>query len=196
VGTLEPVFFESPAAMGRWLAKNHRSAKELLVGFHKRHTGRPSLTWPESVDEALCFGWIDGVRRSLGAEGYTIRFTPRKAGSIWSAVNLKKVAALVKAGKMKPAGLAAFRARSAKKTAVYAYENRPKALDRESESRFRKNARAWTWFRAQAPWYRRTAAYWVMSAKKDETRERRLAILIASSAKGEKAPPYRVGRES
>jgi uncharacterized protein YdeI (YjbR/CyaY-like superfamily) len=150
----------------------------------------PSMTWPESVDEALSFGWIDGKRRRIDSESYSIRFTPRRPGSIWSRINIAKAEALVKAGRMAKAGLDAFAARDEKKSAVYSYENMPKTLDAAFEGRFRASKRAWAWFASQPPWYRRVAASWVMLAKKPETRERRLSILIDSSAKGRKAPPF------
>jgi uncharacterized protein YdeI (YjbR/CyaY-like superfamily) len=180
-----PRFFAAPAELGAWLAEHHATARELWVGFHKVATGRPSLTWPESVDEALCWGWIDGVRKSLGAESYVIRFTPRKAGSIWSAVNIRRMGELIAADRVAPAGMAAFAARTADKSAIYAYEQRQSAtLDAEAEARFRAQPGAWELFCALPAWYRRTATYWVVSAKKPETRERRLAELISRSAAG------------
>jgi len=160
------------------------------VGFHKRHTARPSLTWPQSVDEALCFGWIDGVRRRVDDERYTIRFTPRKAGSTWSAVNLKRIRALIKEGRMRPAGLKAFRTRDRKKAGLYSYEQRLHLkLPPRFEKLVRAKAKAWTHFCAQAPWYRRTVAFWVVSAKREETRLKRLAHLIARSVRGQAVGP-------
>lgn len=159
------------------------------MGFYKRGSGRPSITWPESVDEALCFGWIDGVRKSLGAESYTIRFTPRRPASHWSGVNLRRMEELVAAGRVAPAGLAAFARRTEKRTQRYSYEQRAEArLDPAAEERFRAETAAWEWFAAQAPWYRRTAVYWVASAKREETRQRRLDQLIACSAAGRPLP--------
>ena len=182
---MEPLFFETPADFRRWLEKHHRSAPELLVGFYKRGSGRPSITWPESVDEALCFGWIDGVRRSLDDESYTIRFTPRRPGSNWSLINIRKVEALIRDGRMKPAGLEAFEARDEAKSGVYSFEQRENAkLDKKAEATFRANRAAWRFFQAQPPGYRKIAAFYVMSAKREETRERRLRTLIADSAAG------------
>jgi uncharacterized protein YdeI (YjbR/CyaY-like superfamily) len=148
------------------------------------------MTWPESVDEALSFGWIDGKRRRIDDESYSIRFTPRRPGSIWSRINIAKVEALRKAGRMAKAGLEAFAARDEEKSALYSYENLPKRFSPDFEARFRADDRAWVWFSSQPPWYQRTAAGWVMSAKKPATRERRLTSLIDSSAKGRKAPPF------
>jgi uncharacterized protein YdeI (YjbR/CyaY-like superfamily) len=179
---LKAQFFESPAKFRAWLERNHRDASELLVGFYKRDSGRPSITWPESVDEALCFGWIDGIRRRLDDVSYTIRFTPRKARSNWSAVNIARVTELARLGLMAAAGLAAFEKRSDDRSAIYAYEQRHKAsLSPAQQRAFRDNAAAWRFFQEQPPWYRRTATYWVISAKKEETRAARLARLIADS---------------
>src|SRR5262249_5219917 len=162
----------TPEAFRRWLAKHHATARELWVGFHKRSTGKPSLTWPQSVDEALCVGWIDGVRKSLGAESYVIRFTPRKERSNWSAVNVRRMK-LVPAGRVLPAGRAAFAAATPERTAIYAYEQRKQAtLDEASEEQFRRNPAAWADFQSRPAWYRRTITYWVISAKKEETRAR------------------------
>ena len=162
-----PAFFATPADFRAWLEANHKKQTELLVGFYKVGSGRPSITWPESVDEALCFGWIDGVRRRLDAESYTIRFTPRQPRSNWSANNIKRVEELKAAGKMTPAGLRAFEQRSDDRSAIYSYEQRQKAtLPPEFEARFQANAKAWDYFHKQAAWYRRTATYWVTSAKR------------------------------
>jgi len=181
----EPLFFPSPADFRAWLEKNHQQARELLVGFHKRDSGKPSITWPEAVDQALCFGWIDGVRRSFGPSAYTIRFSPRKPSSTWSAINIGRAKELTAQGLMRPAGLAAFEARLAKKSAVYSYEQRASAqFDAAAERRFRANRAAWEFFEQQPPGYRRTDTYWVVTAKREETRARRLAILIADSAQG------------
>lgn len=179
---MQPTFFAKPADFRRWLERNHHKADELLVGFWKKGSGRPSITWPESVDEALSFGWIDGVRRRIDDQSYSIRFTPRRRGSIWSAVNIKRATELTKLGRMATAGLRAFEARDEKKSAIYSYENRPRELAPEYEKRFRANQEAWEYWTAQPPGYRRVATYWVMEAKKEETRERRLAQLIDDSA--------------
>ena len=165
--------------------EHHGTASELLVGFYKKDSGKPSITWPESVDEALCVGWIDGVRKSLGAEAYTIRFTPRRKGSIWSAVNIKRAHELTKAGLMRPAGLAAFELRDEKKSAIYSYEQRKTTeFDPVYEKKFRANKKAWAFFETQPPWYQRAVRYAVMSAKHEATRLRRLQRVIDQSAKG------------
>jgi len=182
-----PTFFATPAQFRAWLARHHATGKELLVGFYKTGSGKPSMTWPQSVDEALCFGWIDGVRRSLGDDVYTIRFTPRKTTSIWSAINVAKVAALTKKGKMREAGLRAFATRTAAKTGVYSFERNDAAkLTASQEKTLRANRKAATFFDAQPPWYQRTAIHWVISAKREETRARRLGQLIADSAAGKR----------
>jgi uncharacterized protein YdeI (YjbR/CyaY-like superfamily) len=187
---MKPRFFATPAEFCAWLEDHHANASELLVGFYKKGSGRPSITWQESVDEALCFGWIDGVRRSIDAESYSIRFTPRQKRSVWSAVNIKRAQELVVLGRMRPAGLAAFQARTDDRSAVYSHEQRRAArLEPEQEARFRAEPTAWTWFERQAPSYRRAAIHWVTSAKRAETRERRLAALIADSAAGRTVRP-------
>jgi uncharacterized protein YdeI (YjbR/CyaY-like superfamily) len=181
-------FFASPGEWRAWLEEHHDSADEVVVGYWRRGTGRPSLTWAQSVDEALCFGWIDGVRRRIDDERYCIRFTPRQARSRWSRVNVERVAELARAGRMRPAGLAAFEARTEEGT--YSYEQqREAALDAEREARLRGDDAAWEFFAAQPPWYRRAAVHWVMSAKREETRDRRLAQLVACSADGRPVPP-------
>jgi uncharacterized protein YdeI (YjbR/CyaY-like superfamily) len=183
--TGEPRFFVTPADFRVWLAEHHATAPELLVGFHKRGSGRPSISWPESVDQALCYGWIDGVRRSLGAESYTIRFTPRRAGSHWSAVNVAKMAELTAAGLVDPAGAAVFAARSENRTAQASYERAaPAELTPQEDAAFRAEPVAWEWFCGQAPWYRRTALHWVDSAKRPQTRAGRLSTLIERSREG------------
>jgi len=192
---MAPTFFPSAAAFRAWLERHHHDGAELLVGFYKVGSGQPSLTYPEALDEALCYGWIDGVRRRRDATSYTIRFTPRHRGSIWSTVNLRHVARLTAEGRMRPAGLKAFRERDRAKTRRYSFENRPRPLDTAATRRFKADARAWAWFARQAPGYRRTAQWWVMSAKQEQTRDRRLAILIASSARGVKAPPFILTRK-
>jgi uncharacterized protein YdeI (YjbR/CyaY-like superfamily) len=179
----KPTFFATPAHFRTWLETHHATKKELLVGFHKKGSGKPSITWPESVDEALCFGWIDGVRHSLGADAYTIRFTPRRPTSIWSAINVDKVAELTRLGKMREAGLRAFALRTAAKTGVYSFERHEAAkFTSRQEKILRANAKAAAFFYAQPPGYRRIATHWVVSAKQEQTRERRLALLIADSA--------------
>jgi uncharacterized protein YdeI (YjbR/CyaY-like superfamily) len=179
---MQPHFFKTPADFRKWLAKNHASATELLVGFYKKDSGKPSITWPESVDEALCFGWIDGVRRRIDDVSYSIRFTPRKKTSTWSAINIARVAELTKLRRMQPAGIEAFERRREDKSAIYAYENKAQTLPEEYENQFRRDRKAWEFFNAQPPGYRRQSIYWITSAKKEETRARRLATLIEDSA--------------
>jgi uncharacterized protein YdeI (YjbR/CyaY-like superfamily) len=182
---LSPTFFATPEDFRAWLEKHHEREQELLVGFYKKGSGLPSITWPESVDEALCFGWIDGVRRSRDEDSYTIRFTPRKPGSNWSAVNVARVEELTRQGRMRPAGLAAFEKRSEAKTGIYAYEQKEgAALEKAEEKQLRANKAAWEFFQSQPAWYKRTAIWRVVSAKKEETRRKRLAKLIEESAAG------------
>jgi uncharacterized protein YdeI (YjbR/CyaY-like superfamily) len=192
---MEPTFFATPADFRAWLERHHESHSELIVGFHKRGSGRPSITWPEAVDQALCFGWIDGVRRRIDDASYSIRFTPRKARSTWSAVNIKRMKELVDEGLVAPAGMAAFERRADDRSAIYSYEQRKAAkLEPDQERRLRADERAWAFFDAQPPSYRRAAIHWVTSAKKPETRDRRLAQLIECSAAGEPVPPLRPRR--
>ncbi len=187
---MKPTFFPSPAELRAWLEEHHETKRELLVGYYKTKTKKPSITWPQSVDEALCFGWIDGVRRSLGEEAYTIRFTPRRPTSIWSAINVARVAELTKLGRMRPAGLRAFAARTPERTGVYSFERSAAAVLSPAEEKvLRANRKARAFFESQAPWYRRTAIHWVISVKRDETRARRFAQLLADSAAGKTIPP-------
>jgi uncharacterized protein YdeI (YjbR/CyaY-like superfamily) len=180
-----PIFFATTAELRDWFEANHEAAPELWLGSYKKATGRPSVSWSESVDEALCVGWIDSVRYSLDAERSAQRFTPRRKGSNWSAVNVAKIAALRAAGRMRLAGEAAFALRRDDRTAIYSFEQaRDPALPAEDEARFRANEAAWAWFAAKAPSFRKQALHWVISAKKPETRERRLATLIEDSAAG------------
>jgi uncharacterized protein YdeI (YjbR/CyaY-like superfamily) len=179
---MKPKFFRSPAAWHAWLEQHHEKHDELWVGFHKVGSGKPSITWPEAVDGALCFGWIDGVRKSLDESSYVIRFTPRRSKSIWSAVNIKRIAELSSLGLMRPAGVRAFERRTGDRSEIYAYEQRKGAeLSGAYEKQFRARKKAWKFFRAQPPWYQRTASWWVISAKKEETRQKRLAQLIEDS---------------
>jgi uncharacterized protein YdeI (YjbR/CyaY-like superfamily) len=183
---VKPIFFATPADFRQWLEKHHDTVPELLVGFYKKGSGKPSITWPESVDEALCFGWIDGIRRTIDDESYSIRFTPRRARSIWSLINVRRAAELTKEGRMHASGLEAFKARDPKRSGIYSFEQRQKAqkLDAACEAKLKANRKAWAFFEAQPPGYRRLASLWVMSAKKDDTRLRRLAELIEDSAAG------------
>jgi len=180
-----PLHFADAPAFRAWFEQNAATETELIVGFHKVASGRPSLKWPESVDEALCFGWIDGVRTGIDEHSYKIRFTPRKADSIWSAVNVAKMEALIAQGRVRPAGLAAYAKRSHKKTAVYSYEQRHEAEFSAGQVReFRKNRPAWRYFEAVPPGYRRMVTHWVLAAKQEATRERRLLRLIEACAEG------------
>ena len=181
---MQVVFFETPTEFRAWLEANHETATELWVGFHKKATGRPSMVWSEAVDQALCFGWIDGIRKRVNADSYANRFTPRKARSTWSNVNIEKVARLTEQGLMMPAGLRAFEGRDSANSGVYSFEQRPDVLPPAFEEQFQANADAWRFFQAQPPGYRRTATFWVLSAKREETRQKRLATLIEDSAHG------------
>jgi uncharacterized protein YdeI (YjbR/CyaY-like superfamily) len=181
---MKPKFFSSPEQFREWLAKNHDSASELLIGFHKKDSGKKSITYPQALDEALCFGWIDGVRRSLDDTSYTIRFTPRKPRSIWSNVNVRHVERLTKEGRMAAPGIKAYALRDPERTGIYAFENKPREFSPEFEKKFRANKRAWEFFQTEPPSIRRVCIFWVMNAKKEETRLRRLEQLIDSSSKG------------
>lgn len=177
--------FDSQRKFRAWLEQNHRSTAELVVRCYKTDAKEKGLTYREALDAALCFGWIDGVRRALDEESFTTRFTPRKPKSKWSAVNIRRATELLAEGQMRPAGEAAFAARDAAADRRYSYESRPTELDARSLAKLRANKRAWAFFQSQPPWYRRTSSFWVMEAKREETRERRLAELIARSAKRE-----------
>ena len=181
---MKPVFFKTPAEFNKWLKKNHDSAAELLVGFYKTGSGKPSITWPESVDEALCYGWIDGIRRSIDEESYSIRFTPRKAKSTWSNVNINKVAELKKQGRMQAPGLAAFEARTDQRSGIYSFEQKNPELPAAFLKEFRSHKKAWEFFQSQPPSYQKTASWWVISAKQEATRLKRMDILIEDSGNG------------
>ncbi len=185
---MKPTFFKSGNEFRAWLETHHDSAKELLLGFYKKASGIPGVTYQEALDEALAFGWIDGVRRGVDANVYTIRFTPRKARSIWSAVNIKRVGELTAAGRMADPGIAAFAKRDAERSAIYAYERQNVKLDASATKEFSSDKKAWAFYRAQPPGYQRTSTHWVMSAKRPETRARRLATLIDYSRRGERIP--------
>jgi len=182
----DATFFPSAPELRRWLEANHDRVQELVVGFYKKDSGKPSITYPEALDEALCFGWIDGVRKKHGDDSYTVRFTPRQPKSIWSLVNVRKVEDLIQRGRMKPPGLKAFEARDAERTGVYSFERETAELDPALEKVFRANKKAWEFFQKQPPGYRRLAAWFVISAKKQETREKRLGQLIEDSAAGKR----------
>ena len=180
----EPLFFETAEQLRAWFDANHDTAPELHVGYYKVGTGKPSITHPEAVDEALCVGWIDGVMHRIDDTSYTVRFTPRRPKSNWSAINIRRATELEMAGRMRPAGRAAFARRTPERSGSYSYEMGTGTFDPAMEAAFRKKKRAWAFFQAQPPGYRRLATYWVMSAKRPETREKRLATLIADSAAG------------
>jgi uncharacterized protein YdeI (YjbR/CyaY-like superfamily) len=178
-------FFDTAAAFRRWLAAHHASERELLVGFHKKASGQPGISYKEAVDEALCFGWIDGIKKRVDEHRYTHRFTPRRAGSIWSLINTNRAKELIALRRMAKPGLLAFERRDPKKTGIYSFE-RPSTFNSALERAFRRNTAAWAFFRAQPPGYRRLLTFWVMSAKQQATRERRLAALVKSSAQGKR----------
>ncbi len=183
---MEPKFFATPKDFRKWLEKNHDKATELSVGFYKKGTAKRSITWPESVDQALCFGWIDGIRHSIDEESYRIRFTPRKQRSIWSAVNMKRMGELIAEGLVHQAGLDAFAKRNEQRSKIYAYENEMTKLSRPYVAKFRKNKKAWEFFESQPPSYKKTALWWVASAKQEATRDKRLETLIKDSENGER----------
>jgi uncharacterized protein YdeI (YjbR/CyaY-like superfamily) len=178
---MKPIFFSNQSEFRKWLEKNHKSETEILVGFYKVNSGKLNMTWSQSVDEALCFGWIDGIRKSIDSESYCIRFTPRKPGSNWSAINIKKVEHLTKQGLMQPAGLESFKKRKEDKSKIYSYENKPEKLSKNLELKFKSNKTAWKFFKLQSPSYQKTAFYWIMSAKQETTKLNRLEKLIAAS---------------
>jgi len=184
------VFFESSAELRRWFEANHDTASELWLGYHLKRTGRPSVTWQDAVDQELCFGWIDSVRYSLSNDTTAQRLTPRRKGSVWSAINIKRFGELDALGLVHPNGRAAFERRDEARSRIYAYENRSRGFDAATEAAFRKHKRAWAFFESQAPSYRRTASFWVMSAKRDETKKRRLEKLIASSQAAERLASF------
>jgi uncharacterized protein YdeI (YjbR/CyaY-like superfamily) len=190
----EPIFFERPEELRAWLDEHHTTAAEVVVGAWKKSTGRPSLTWGQIVDEALRVGWIDGIRRSVPGDGWSIRLTPRRKGSTWSKVNVAKAEALRAAGRMRPAGEAAFAARTPERTGIYSFEqDGVPELTPEEEARFRASPGAWGWFSGRPPGFRRQVLHWVASAKKPETRERRLGQLIADAALRQPPKPMRAG---
>ncbi|MCP2026251.1 uncharacterized protein YdeI (YjbR/CyaY-like superfamily) [Flavobacterium sp. HSC-32F16] len=179
---MNPAFFSNQEKFREWLEKHHTKETELLVGFYKVNSKKPSMSWSESVDQALCFGWIDGVRKSIDEESYSIRFTPRKKSSIWSAINIKKVEVLTQNGLMKEAGLKAFKLRSEEKSRIYSHEKEPSALDPEFEKQFKANRPAWEFFDKQAPSYKKVMVHWIMTAKQEKTRLSRLEKTISISA--------------
>jgi uncharacterized protein YdeI (YjbR/CyaY-like superfamily) len=187
---MKPCFFRSPTDFRRWLEQHAAKSRELLVGFYKVGSGKPSMTWPQSVDQALCFGWIDGVRRNLDVTRYTIRFTPRKPRSVWSAVNIRRVAELRELGLMQPPGLEAFEARRENRSGIYSYEKRPARLPEPYAGELKAVPRAFEFFAGQAPSYRRAAIWWVISARQEATRLRRLGLLISDSEHGRRISQF------
>ena len=185
---MKPTFFSDQAAFRAWLKTNHKNKNELWVGFYKVKSGLPSMTWSESVDQALCYGWIDGLRKSIDEKSYMIRFTPRKAKSNWSAVNIKKIAKLKKARLMRKAGLDAFEKRDEKYSEIYAFEQQEVTLDDEYLSKLKDSRAAWKYYENSPPSYQKQTTWWIMSAKREDTRERRLGILIKHSEMNEKIP--------
>jgi uncharacterized protein YdeI (YjbR/CyaY-like superfamily) len=183
---MKPRFFPTPSAFRKWLAANHAKSKELWVGFYKKDSGKPSITWPESVDEALCFGWIDGIRKRIDEESYVIRFSPRKPTSIWSAVNIRNAEKLKKEKRMQPAGLKAYAARKEYRSGIYSYEQRSAELVEPYASKLTRNKAAWQFLQSQPPGYRKMMNWYVVSAKQEETRLKRLEKLIEASAKGQR----------
>ena len=187
---MEPVFFADAGELRAWFVERHADAPELVVGYFKKHTGRPTVRHTEAIEQALCFGWIDSIGRRIDDERYQVRFTPRRKGSVWSAVNIAKVAELSAAGLMHPAGQHAFETRKPERVAVYSYEQPTDAvLDEQQTARFEGAEAAWKWFSAQPASYRRAAVHWVVSAKREDTRDRRLTQLITDSAAGRTVPP-------
>jgi uncharacterized protein YdeI (YjbR/CyaY-like superfamily) len=183
-------YFRTPAELQKWFESHHQTARELWVGYYKTGSDKPSITWPESVDEALCVGWIDGIRKRVDDIRYTIRFTPRKPGSIWSAVNIRRVQALTRQGRMQPVGRQAFKARKENRSGIYSYEQRHATLVEPYAARLRQNARAWAFFQAQPASYQKAANWWVVSAKQEATRLKRLEKLIDDSAHGRTVPQF------
>jgi len=183
---MKPTFFKNQDEFRKWLEKNHDKKTELIVGYYKVDSGKHNMSWSQSVDQALCFGWIDGIRRSIDNESYCIRFTPRRPGSIWSAVNIKKVEELTKNGLIHPSGTAIFVNRKVSETNLYSFENENKTLPEQFEKEFKSNKQAWEFFSRQAPSYKRTTIFYIMSAKQEETRMRRLRKTIIESEKGNK----------
>ena len=193
---MNPTFFRAPSEFREWLEQHHATVGELWVGYYKKNSGMPSITWPESVDEALCFGWIDGIRKSIDEASYTIRFSPRKPSSIWSTVNIQRAQELDEQGRMQPAGRQAFQARKENRSGIYSYEQREAQLPEEYDEKLRQNQAAWDFFQAQPAWYRKAAGWWVISAKKEETRLKRLDQLIEDSAHGRTIPSLTRNRKS
>lgn len=192
---LKPTFFATEQDLRKWFKKNHKDTEELIVGYYKKDSGIPSVDWPQSVDQALCFGWIDGIRKSIDDKSYQIRFTPRRENSHWSAVNIKKIEQLFKNDLMQPAGIDIWEKRDKKKIAQASYEQKTVKLDKSFEEKIKSNSKAWKYFSSLAPSYKKQSIHWVMSAKQQETRLRRLGVLIESSENNEKIPAMRVSKK-
>jgi uncharacterized protein YdeI (YjbR/CyaY-like superfamily) len=190
---MKPKFFSDQAGLRNWFEQNHYKEDELLVGYYKKNTGKPSVTWEESVDEALCFGWIDGIRKSIDDTSYSIRFTPRRNSSKWSTKNINRAEELINLKLMHPAGLDAYKKRKEENSHTYSFEQRIVKLDGKYETIIQKNKKAWEYFLSRAPSYRRPAIHWIMSAKQEQTRLKRLETLIRCSEAGEVIPPFRWG---
>lgn len=187
--TSDPLAFERSTDLRAWFRKNHSKASELWIRFYRLESGRPSVTYPEALDEALCAGWIDGIRKRADDESYIMRFSPRNPKSNWSTVNIRKAEALIASGRMTPAGLRSFEGRKASAEERYSYENRPHDLPADAVAAFKRDKKAWKFWREQPPGYRRTVTWWIVSAKRSETRARRVALLIEHSRKSERIPP-------
>ncbi len=187
---MEITFFKTPDEFRKWLERNHQKEKEFFVGFYKKNSSKKSITWFESVDHALCFGWIDGVRKNIDEVSYYIRFTPRKPKGIWSIVNVKRIEELTRQGLMTDAGLKVFNERDEKKSGIYSYENEVQQFHKDYEKEFKTNKKAWKFYKEQAPWYIRNTTHWVMRAKQEKTRLSRLTLLIKDSEKGQRLGMY------
>lgn len=184
--TRRPIFFATPAEFRKWLEQNHATAPELWVGYYKKNSGKPSITWPESVGEALCFGWIDGIRKSVDEISYKIRFTPRRPESIWSGINIQRAEELTAEDRMRPAGMKSFAARIENRSGIYSYEQRSDQLEEPYRSKLKKNKSAWNFFQVLPPGYRKRIGWWVVSAKQEETRRKRLEKLIKAFSAGKR----------
>ncbi len=193
---MKPIFFSTPIEMRKWFKKNYLKEDELLVGYYKVSSGKPSITWSESVDQAICFGWIDGIRKSIDEQSYSIRFTPRRPKSSWSAVNIKKVEELTKLGLMLPVGLKAFEKRKEENSKIYSYEEQHEKFPKHYKKQLTANKKAWEFFNSQPPYYQRAVLRWVMSAKQETTKVKRFQSLIEDCAAGQKVGPMRVNKNS
>jgi len=187
---VKAIFFQTPSAFRTWLEQHHAKADAVWVGYYKSDSGKTGITWPESVDEALCYGWIDGIRQGIDALSYRIRFTPRRTGSIWSSVNIKRAQTLIEQRRMRPVGLKTYEVRKENKTGIYSYEQRSVNLPEPYNALLKKNEKAWSFFQTQPASYRKAISWWIVSAKKEETRLKRLEKLIAHSSQGQRLPEF------